>query len=93
MCAVLLAACGSSDKKDKPTTPAKQLDTSNVAKSIEDTISSERGLTATVTCPTGIEQKKGVKFVCQATVKKQGTTPFDVTVTDDNGAVDFAARG
>jgi hypothetical protein len=92
LCVSLLAACGNS-KPSKPSAPVKKLDTKSVAQSIEDTISSERGLTAKVTCPAVVEQKKGTKFVCNAVVKGQGSTPFDVTVTTDAGATDFAARG
>ena len=58
----------------------------------EDTIAGERNITAKVTCPADVEQKKGVKFTCTAKVKGEADTPFEVTVTDDAGAVDFVAK-
>ena len=91
LCAGLLAACGDDDNK-KPEPAAKTIDAQHVARSIEDTIAGERNITAKVTCPAGVEQKKGVKFTCTAKVKGEADTPFEVTVTDDAGAVDFVAK-
>ena len=97
-CVVLIAACGSSkpSSKSTSTTPAKSavkiLNTKDVAKSIEATIKSQRHITATVTCPSGIVQKQSVKFTCIAKVKGIADTPFEVTQTDNNGAIDFVGQ-
>jgi hypothetical protein len=75
-----LAACGSS-------TP-KILDTERVERAIEQTVLEKRHLKTTVSCPSGIQQKKGVVFRCVAKFKG-GQTPFVVT-EDENGAVHYA---
>ena len=79
--AVALAGCGGSDKP-------KTLDTERVERAIEQSILQKRKLTATVSCPSGIELKKGKKFRCIATYKG-GRTPFLVTQDDDKGAVHY----
>jgi major membrane immunogen (membrane-anchored lipoprotein) len=79
--AVALVGCGGSDKP-------KTLDTERVERAIEQSILQKRKLTATVSCPSGIELKKGKKFRCIATYKG-GRTPFLVTQDDDKGAVHY----
>jgi hypothetical protein len=79
--AVALAGCGGSDKP-------KILDTERVERAIERSILEKRKIPATVSCPSGIERKKGKKFRCLATYKG-GRTPFLVTQDDDRGAVHY----
>lgn len=74
-----VAGCGSS----KP----KILDTERVERAIERSVLEKRHLTTTVSCPSDIEQKKGLKFRCIATYKG-GRTPFVVT-EDAKGAVHY----
>jgi hypothetical protein len=78
--ALTLAGCGGSDKK--------ALDTERVERAIEQSILQKRKIQATVSCPSGIELKKGKKFRCLATYKG-GRTPFLVTEDDDKGAVHY----
>jgi hypothetical protein len=79
--ALALAGCGGSDKP-------KILDTERVERAIEQSILQKRKIQATVSCPSGVERKKGKKFRCMATYKG-GRTPFVVTQTDDRGAVRY----
>ena len=74
-----MAGCGD----DKP----KILDTERVERAIEQTVFRQRHLATSVTCPSGVEQKKGVVFRCVAKFKG-GQTPFVVT-EGKNGAVRF----
>jgi len=74
-----LAGCGSSSPKI--------LDTERVERAIEQSVLQKRHLRTTVSCPSGIEQKKGVVFRCMATFKG-GRTPFVVT-EDKDGAVHY----
>jgi hypothetical protein len=74
------AGCGGSDKP-------KILDTERVERAIEQSILQKRNLQATVSCPSGTEQKKGLKFRCTATYKG-GSTVFLVT-EDAKGAVHY----
>ena len=66
----------------------KVLDTERVERAIEQSILQKRKIQATVSCPSGIELKKGKKFRCIATYKG-GRTPFVVTEEDDRGAVRY----
>ena len=65
----------------------KILDTERVERAIEQTVLQKRHLKSTVSCPSGIEQKKGLVFRCIATFKG-GQTPFVVT-EDAGGAVHY----
>jgi hypothetical protein len=83
--AVALAAgaasgCGSSEPKI--------LDTERVERAIEKSVLEKRRLSTTVSCPSGIEQKKGVVFRCMATYKG-GRTPFVVKQDDAKGSVHY----
>ena len=80
-----VAGCGS-DKKPKI------LDTERVERAIQDSVLQKRHLKATVSCPAGIEQKKGVTFRCTATYKG-GQNPFVVTVDSPEGAVHYVGVG
>ncbi|MEA2309526.1 MAG: hypothetical protein QOI65_1812 [Thermoleophilaceae bacterium] len=80
-----VAGCGGgSSSFDKN----KVLDTERVERAIEQSIVEKRKLTAMVTCPSGVEKKKGLKFRCTAAYKG-GTTTFLVTQDDDKGAVHY----
>jgi Domain of unknown function (DUF4333) len=74
-----IAGCGSSSPKI--------LDTERVERAIEQSVLQKRHLKATVSCPSGIKQKKGAVFRCIATYKG-GRTPFVVT-QDAGGAVHY----
>ena len=80
-----MGACGSSDK---PTI----LNTEKVERAIEASSLAQRGKQASVSCPSGVHQSKGLVFYCTATVKKAGTTRFVVTQTDGAGNVHYVAR-
>jgi hypothetical protein len=62
------------------------LNTDKVASSIQASISSQRHLASTVSCPVNIVQKAGVVFDCVATVGRHRFTVV-VTQTDGNGHV------
>ncbi|HKP90113.1 MAG TPA: DUF4333 domain-containing protein [Thermoleophilaceae bacterium] len=79
--ALAVAGCGGSDKP-------KILNTERVERAIEQSIAQKRKIRAMVTCPSGIELKKGKKFRCLA-IYEGGRTPFQVTQTDDRGAVKY----
>jgi Domain of unknown function (DUF4333) len=79
----VVSGCGSDDAKE-----TKVLDTERIERAIEQSILEKRDLTATVSCPSGTKQKKGVKFRCTATYKG-GKTVFLVTQDDDKGAVHY----
>lgn len=81
--ALAAAGCGSSSSA-KP----KILDTERVERAIEQSILQKRGIHAMVSCPSGIERKKGTKFRCSASYKGR-ITPFLVTEDDDKGSVHY----
>lgn len=78
--AFLVAGCGSDERKI--------LDTERIERAIEDTVWEKRRLRADVSCPSGTEQKKGVRFTCNA-VYRGGQNPFVVVQDDDRGAVHY----
>ncbi|MFL5782689.1 MAG: DUF4333 domain-containing protein [Thermoleophilaceae bacterium] len=79
-----LAGCGGSGGSGQP----KLLDTERIERSIENSILQKRKLVASVSCPSGIERKKGKRFRCMATFRG-GQTPFLVTERDDRGSVNY----
>jgi Domain of unknown function (DUF4333) len=79
--ALALAGCGGSEKP-------RILNTERVERAIEQSILQKRKIDADVSCPDGVERKKGKKFRCLATYKG-GRTPFLVTQDDDRGAVHY----
>ena len=88
-CAALMSACGSSSSSSTATT---DVNTRQVAASIEQSILSKRHLHATVTCPAAVPQEKGKVFVCTATTHSGTTvnkTPFKVTVENNKGYVTY----
>jgi hypothetical protein len=83
--AMLVSGCGSSvPAKTQPT----QLDTHSVAEAIQQSILKERHTSASVSCPLGIEEKAGVKFVCVAQTGAT-RTQFVVTEQNDKGYVTY----
>ena len=64
------------------------LNTERVERSIEASILAQRHLASTVSCPVNIEQKAGVVFDCQATVRGR-QFPVVVTETDGSGHVTY----
>jgi hypothetical protein len=78
---LLITACGST------ATPGI-VNPKRVAAAITTAISRERHQNATVTCPTGIALRKGVKFYCAAQIGRE-IAPFRVTQTDSSGHVSF----
>jgi hypothetical protein len=81
-----VVACGSTE-----TTTATILNTEKVERAIEHSVSVQRNKTATVSCPSGVLQKKGLVFSCTALVKKVSTR-FVVTQQDGAGRVRYVAR-
>ena len=96
-CAGLLAACGSSNSNSNGSAKTK-LNTARVARSIEQSILTQRHLRSKVVCPTSVPQEKGRKFECVATTEtvkrpvKVGKTPFVVTVQNANGYVTYEGK-
>src|SRR2546421_12751514 len=78
--ALAISACGSS----RP----KILDTERIERAITQSVMQKRHLRSVVSCPSGIEQKKGVVFRCIATYKG-GQNPFIVTEDNSEGAVHY----
>jgi hypothetical protein len=78
---VLITGCASS--ATRRVVNAKRVDAA-----ITTAISRERHQIATVTCPTGIALRRGMKFYCAAQVGQE-ITPFRVTQTDSSGHVSF----
>lgn len=77
-----LAACGGGSGS------STILDTEKVERAIEQSIAQQRHIKATVSCPAGTHQKKGLTFTCTATFAR-GSAPFLVRQTDDNGDVTY----
>ena len=78
---MLIAACGSASRP-------VILDTERVERAIEQSILTKRHLRAQVSCPSGVEQRKGVVFRCTARLAR-GVTPFVVTEDDGQGHVHY----
>jgi hypothetical protein len=78
----LLAACGGSSS-----TP-KSIDAPRVARAIAATIHHQRGVSAQVTCPTGVPLAAHRQFRCVAEVGSRDT-PFLVTERDASGHVAY----
>jgi hypothetical protein len=81
--AVGVAGCGSS--------PVVILDTERVERAIEQSIHAQRKLGATVSCPSGVHQGKGLDFVCTANVRGRNY-PVAVTQTDGLGHVTYVVK-
>jgi hypothetical protein len=79
-----VSACGSSGS---PTI----LNTEKVERAIEHSSLAQRGKHAQVSCPSGVQQKKGMAFACTAIVKR-ASTRFVVTQLDGSGHVHYEAR-
>jgi Domain of unknown function (DUF4333) len=95
--AALIAGCGSS----KPATTSHgktNLDTARVARSIEQSIATQRHLNSSVVCPPAIPQEKGRTFDCIATTRtikkpvKVSKTRFVATVQNNNGYVTYEGK-
>jgi hypothetical protein len=80
----VLAGCGGSSQ-------VVILNTEKVERAIEQSIAQKRHLTAQVSCPSGVHQKKGLSFTCVATLP-HGTTVFDVKQVDGRGNVTYVGR-
>jgi hypothetical protein len=78
---LLITACGSSP------TPGP-IDANHVAAAITAAVHRERHKIAAVTCPAGIERRRGLRFYCVAQIGSE-VTPFRVTETDSSGDVSF----
>jgi Domain of unknown function (DUF4333) len=72
-------------------TPLLTLDIAGVERAIEQSISSQRHLKSTVSCPAEVIQKKGIVFTCIAEVSGR-SYPFEVTEVDENGHVRYVGR-
>jgi hypothetical protein len=94
---VTVGGCGSSTHK-RTAKPVATLNTSTVAEAIVQSIQKEKHLTATVTCPPHIPQKKGYRFKCVATTyntvhgkKTPVYTQFTVNQINNLGNVYYAS--
>lgn len=76
--------CGSSQ-------PPRILDTEKVERAIEGSILAQRQQRARVSCPAGVQQRKGLVFFCTALVARRSTR-FVVTQRDAAGHVFYEAR-
>jgi hypothetical protein len=81
-----VTSCGGSSDSDSPTI----LDTEKVERAIEDSSLAQRGAEAQVSCPSGVHQKEGLTFECNA-VAGGGSTRFVVTQIDGSGQVHYEA--
>ena len=82
--ALVAVAAGLWDRKSSPVI----LNTERVERAIENSISAQRHLVSTVSCPVNIVQKTGAVFTCQATVRGR-VFPVVVTETDSVGHVTY----
>ena len=76
-----LSACGGESKQ-------KILDTERIERAIEKRVLDTRHLRTTVSCPSGVPQKKGRVFRCTAAYSG-GRTTFEVRQDDDKGSVHY----
>jgi hypothetical protein len=101
---IAVSACGGSGSSSTSTatsansghagTPSHLLNTKRVALAIEASISSERQLKSTVTCPKAVPQEKGRTFTCVAHTKMHNQhvkTVFTVFQKNDSGQVNYAS--
>ena len=79
---LFVTACGSS--------PAT-LNAEKVERAIEQSILAQRGKSTRVSCPSAIEQRKGLEFACRATVGGQRAS-VTVIQTDESGGIHYEAR-
>lgn len=97
-CAALLSACGSSNSSSTGSTATKTVNSSQVARSIEESVLTERHIHATVVCPTAVPAEKGRTFECIATSHSttkpsvETKTPFLVTVQTSAGYVTYKGK-
>jgi hypothetical protein len=94
--AALMSACGSSKSSTSSTSTAANLNTARVARSIQQSIFSQRHLRAKVICPAVVPQQPGKTFECVATTRvgkrPAVTTPFIVTVRSNKGYVTYVGK-
>jgi hypothetical protein len=92
LAAVLVTRGGST------TAPAKGLDTTRVADSIQSSIFTQRNLASSVKCPGAVPQRIGVTFTCVATTHRSRAphtsvlTAFAVTVRSATGYATYVGK-
>jgi hypothetical protein len=97
-CIGLISACGSSKSSSTSTASKTNLDTARVARSIKQSIVTQRHLKAEVSCPPQVIQQQGRTFECVATIhnakkpSKVVKTPFVVTVQNSKGYVTYVGK-
>jgi len=84
---LLLAACGSKSSS----TSSEFLNTTQTKRAIEASILEQKGLHATVVCPSEVIREKGVTFTCVATTPNGVKTPFHVVEANDRGYVEYSS--
>jgi hypothetical protein len=67
------------------------LNTAKIERAIEQSSLAQRGKTVRVSCPTKVQQKKGLVFYCTAAYQAS-RTPFMVTELNAVGDVHYVAR-
>jgi hypothetical protein len=73
-----------------PAAPAI-LNTEKIERAIERSSLEQRATRVQVSCPSGVQQKKGLTFACTA-IADLGTTRFVVIELDGSGHVHYEAR-
>lgn len=71
--------------------PLRVLDMTRVVSAITNSIHAQRRLQASVACPSGVLQQKGLVFTCTATARGHGY-PFTVTEVDGDGHVQYVGH-
>jgi hypothetical protein len=96
-CAALASACGSS-KSSTESTAAKNVNTAQVALSIEQTVLAKRHVHARVVCPAAVATVPGATFECVATSTATKPphavirSPFVVTIQNARGYVTYVGK-
>jgi hypothetical protein len=84
-----LGACGSSGPAASSARPTV-LNTEKIERAIARSSLAQRGVTAQVSCPSGVQQTRGLSFSCTA-VADGGSTDFVVSQLDGSGNVHYEA--
>lgn len=89
---LVVIACGSSGTQTTFNSGSHTtLNSEKIERAIEHSSLDQRGQYAKVSCPRGVQQKKGLVFSCTAVVPKHGSTRFVVTELDGSGHVHYEA--
>jgi hypothetical protein len=96
-CVGLVSACGSKSKTNS-TSATTNVNTGQVARSIQQNILAQRHLASTVVCPPVVVAQAGKTFECVATTQSTKKpvhpiqTPFVVTIQNSHGGVTYVGK-